>query len=43
MRKKIVWKLLRSKQVRLEIIEVQTGTKVCEDDIKRYEDIYGRV
>ena len=27
----------------LEIIEVQTGAKVCENDIKRYEDIYGRV
>ena len=27
----------------LEIIEVQTGLKVVEDDITRYEDKYGRV
>ena len=27
----------------LEIIEVQSGTYLGEDDIVRYEDIYGRV
>jgi mannose-6-phosphate isomerase-like protein (cupin superfamily) len=28
---------------RLEIIEVQSGTYLGEDDIVRFEDIYGRV
>ena len=28
---------------KLEIIEVQSGTYLGEDDIVRYEDIYGRV
>ena len=27
----------------LEIIEVQSGTYLGEDDIVRFEDIYGRV
>ena len=27
----------------LKIIEVQKGTKLVEDDIIRYKDIYGRV
>ena len=27
----------------LEIIEVQTGTYFGEDDIERFEDVYGRV
>ena len=27
---------------RLEIIEIQTGTYFGEDDIVRFEDIYGR-
>ena len=27
----------------LVIIEVQTGKKLSEDDIIRYDDIYGRV
>ena len=26
----------------LEILEVQTGSKISEDDIIRYDDIYGR-
>ena len=26
----------------LEIIEVQTGNNLSEDDIKRFDDIYGR-
>ncbi len=29
-------------KIPLEIIEVQSGTYVCEDDIVRFEDIYGR-
>ena len=31
-----------SKNKPLEIIEIQTGSYLEEDDIKRYEDIYGR-
>ena len=27
----------------LEIIEVQTGTYFGEDDIERFDDVYGRV
>jgi len=27
----------------LEIIEVQSGTYLGEDDIVRFEDIYGRI
>ena len=27
---------------RMELIEVQLGTYLGEDDIKRYEDMYGR-
>lgn len=26
----------------LEILEVQTGSKISEDDIIKYDDIYGR-
>ncbi len=35
--------LMNQEKDSLEIIEVQTGTKVIEKDIERYEDIYGRV
>jgi mannose-1-phosphate guanylyltransferase/mannose-6-phosphate isomerase len=35
-------KLINNENIKLEIIEVQTGTKVSEEDIIRYEDIYGR-
>ena len=35
-------KLINNENINLEIIEVQTGTKVSEEDIIRYEDIYGR-
>jgi len=27
----------------LEVIEIQSGTYLGEDDIVRYEDIYGRI
>ena len=35
-------KLINNESSNLEIIEVQTGIKVSEEDIIRYEDIYGR-
>jgi mannose-1-phosphate guanylyltransferase/mannose-6-phosphate isomerase len=35
-------KLINNENSNLEIIEVQTGAKVSEKDIIRYEDIYGR-
>ena len=34
--------LNESKKKKLVLIEVQTGTKFLESDIKRYSDIYGR-
>ena len=34
--------LNESAKKNLVIIEVQTGTKFIESDIKRYSDIYGR-
>ena len=34
--------LNESKTKKLMLIEVQTGTKFIESDIKRYSDIYGR-
>ena len=34
--------LNESKNNKLVLIEVQTGTKFLETDIKRYSDIYGR-
>ena len=34
---------LREGQVPLEIIEIQSGSYLGEDDIVRFEDIYGRV
>ena len=35
--------LINNEKINLEIIEVQTGTKVIEEDIKRFEDNYGRI
>ena len=35
--------LINEEKKPLEIIEVQTGIKVIEEDIKRYEDNYGRL
>jgi mannose-6-phosphate isomerase-like protein (cupin superfamily) len=34
--------LINNENIDLEIIEVQTGVKVSEKDIIRYDDIYGR-
>lgn len=34
--------LINQEKKPLEIIEVQTGAKVIEEDIQRFEDIYGR-
>ena len=34
--------LINQEKVPLEIVEVQTGVKVIEDDIVRFEDLYGR-
>jgi len=34
--------LINQEKNNLEIIEVQTGTKVIEEDIQRFNDIYGR-
>ena len=34
--------LINQEKVPLEIIEVQTGVKVMEDDIVRFKDLYGR-
>ena len=35
-------KLMNKENIDLEIIEVQTGEKVSEEDIVRYDDMYGR-
>ncbi|MDC0415220.1 mannose-1-phosphate guanylyltransferase/mannose-6-phosphate isomerase [Gammaproteobacteria bacterium] len=35
-------RLINNENIDLEIIEVQTGVKVSEQDIIRYDDIYGR-
>ena len=35
-------RLINNENIDLEIIEVQTGVKVSEKDIIRYDDIYGR-
>ncbi len=35
-------RLINDEEKDLEIIEVQTGTKISEEDIIRYEDTYGR-
>ena len=38
-----VHRLANPGSVPLEIIEVQSGSYVGEDDIERFEDVYGRV
>jgi mannose-1-phosphate guanylyltransferase/mannose-6-phosphate isomerase len=38
-----VHRLRNPGSVPLEIIEVQTGSYLCEDDIVRIEDVYGRI
>ena len=43
MRKGVKHQLINNQKTNLEIIEVQTGTKVIEEDIKRFEDSYGRI
>ncbi len=35
-------KIINKREENLEILEVQTGSKISEDDIIRYDDIYGR-
>jgi mannose-6-phosphate isomerase-like protein (cupin superfamily) len=35
--------LMNNQKQILEIIEVQTGKKLSEKDIIRYQDIYGRL
>ena len=35
--------LINNEKTVLEIIEVQTGSKVTEEDIQRFEDSYGRI
>ena len=41
-KKGVKHQLINSEKTNLEIIEVQTGTKVIEEDIKRFLDDYGR-
>jgi mannose-1-phosphate guanylyltransferase/mannose-6-phosphate isomerase len=41
-KKGVKHQLANNEKTKLEIIEVQTGTKLIEEDIKRYEDDYGR-
>ena len=41
--KGIKHQLINNEKVDLEIIEIQTGNKISEHDIKRFEDIYGRI
>jgi mannose-6-phosphate isomerase-like protein (cupin superfamily) len=41
-KKGVKHQLMNNQEILLEIIEVQTGAKVVEDDIMRFEDIYGR-
>ena len=40
--KKTKHRLVNNENKMLEIIEVQTGNNLSEDDIKRFDDIYGR-
>ncbi len=40
--KKTLHRIENKKNIPLELIEVQTGKKILESDIKRYEDIYKR-
>lgn len=42
-KKSVKHQLMNNQEILLEIIEVQTGEKVVEDDIIRFEDIYGRI
>ena len=39
----IVHSLQNNKDIDLELIEVQSGSYLGEDDIVRFEDVYGRV
>lgn len=41
-KKGVKHQLANNEKTVLEIIEVQTGSKVIEDDIVRFEDLYGR-
>jgi mannose-1-phosphate guanylyltransferase/mannose-6-phosphate isomerase len=41
-KKQVKHQLINNEQDILEVIEVQTGSKLSEDDIERYDDIYGR-
>ena len=41
-RAKIKDQLINNEKTNLESIEVQTGNKVIEENIQRFEDIYGR-
>ena len=38
-----IHRLRNTKDYALEVIEVQTGAYLDEDDIERFEDFYGRV
>ena len=40
--KKTKHRLINERETLLEIIEVQSGEVISEDDIIRYEDKYGR-
>ena len=42
-KKGVKHQLANNEKTNLEIIEVQTGTKVIEEDIQRFEDCYGRI
>ena len=42
-KKGVKHQLINNEKTNLEIIEVQTGTKVIEEDIQRFSDSYGRV
>jgi mannose-1-phosphate guanylyltransferase/mannose-6-phosphate isomerase len=42
-KKDVKHQLINHENINLEIIEVQTGLKVIEEDIQRFEDIYGRI
>ena len=39
----VIHSLENPEKVKLELIEVQSGSYLGEDDIVRFEDIYGRV
>jgi mannose-1-phosphate guanylyltransferase / mannose-6-phosphate isomerase len=41
-KKGVKHQLINNEKINLEIIEVQTGTKVIEEDIQRFSDSYGR-